>query len=99
MAAWHPNTHAATTEVAAVAAPVRQVVSDRARVAAPQRRRRGGGFLGWLIGAGFWMTLISLTISAAAAPGFIIFALLPIAGLPYLLFCWIAVTGDRNVED
>jgi hypothetical protein len=69
----------------------------KAATVAPPRRQKGG-FLGWLIGVGFWATLIILIVSAATAPGFMVLALLPLAGIPYLLFCWIALTGDRNVE-
>lgn len=61
-------------------------------------RRNGVGRLATFVAVGFWGTLITLIISAATAPGFALLALLPLLGLPYLLFCFIALTGDRNVE-
>ena len=50
-----------------------------------------------LVAIGFWGTLITLVVSAAVAPGFAILALLPLLGLPYLVFCFIALTGDTTV--
>jgi hypothetical protein len=63
-----------------------------------ESRARRGGFLGWLVVVGFWATLVTLIVSACTAPGFAVLAMLPLAGMPYLVFCWIALTGDRNVE-
>ena len=48
-----------------------------------------------LIAIGFWGALATLIVSACAAPGFMVLALLPLLGLPYLLFCFIALSGDR----
>jgi hypothetical protein len=48
-----------------------------------------------LIASGLWGTLITLIVSACAAPGFMVLALLPLLGVPYLLFCFIALTGER----
>jgi hypothetical protein len=70
----------------------------RAAHAGSLERKQRGGALGTLIGIGFWATLITLVVSAAVAPGFAVLALLPLAGVPYFLFCWIALTSDRNVE-
>ena len=40
-----------------------------------------------------------LIVSAAVVPGFAVLALLPLAGMPYLVFCWIAWTAaDHTVE-
>jgi urea transporter len=60
--------------------------------------RGGFGFVARAVAVGFWGTLITLIVSAAVAPGFAILALLPLLGMPYLLFCFVALTGDRNVE-
>jgi hypothetical protein len=60
--------------------------------------REGIGWFAKLVAIGFWGTLATLIVSAAVVPGFIVLALLPLAGLPYLVFCFIALTGDRNVE-
>jgi hypothetical protein len=51
-----------------------------------------------LLAIGFWGSLAALVVSAAAVPGFAVLALLPLLGLPYLLFCVIALGGDREVE-
>jgi hypothetical protein len=56
----------------------------------------GVGRVAKLVATGFWGTLVSLVIGACAVPGFAVIALLPLLGLPYLLFCFIAVSGDRN---
>jgi hypothetical protein len=73
-------------------------IGTRALAVSDTRRERDGfGFFAKLVAIGFWGTLITLIVSAATAPGFIVFAMLPLLGLPYLLFCFIALTGDRNV--
>jgi hypothetical protein len=89
MATWTHTTQAVRTPTHA--APT--------HTSAPRARRREGvGWFAKLVAIGFWGTLATLIVSAAVAPGFAVFALLPLAGLPYLLFCFIALTGDRNVE-
>lgn len=65
---------------------------------ATERTRDGFGLVAKAVAVGFWGTLITLIVSAAVAPGFAILALLPLLGMPYLLFCFVALTGDRNVE-
>lgn len=67
-------------------------------ITAPRGRKHRRFSIGAFLAIGFWATLIILIVSAATVPGFIVFALLPLAGMPYLLFCWIALTGDRDVE-
>jgi hypothetical protein len=62
------------------------------------RQRSGIGLFAKIVAVGFWATLVTLVVSAAVAPGFMVLALLPLLGLPYLLFCFIALTSDRNVE-
>jgi hypothetical protein len=89
MAAWDANTNATPHGLAAAS-------RDAANPSKPPRDRRG--LLGTVIGGGFWLTLIGLVVSACVAPGLLVFGLLPLAGMPYLLFCWIAWTGDRDVE-
>jgi hypothetical protein len=66
-----------------------------ADVAAPGR---GFGLLAKLVAIGLWGTLAALILSAATVPGFVVLGLLPLAGFPYLVFCLIAWTGDRDVE-
>jgi hypothetical protein len=48
-----------------------------------------------LIAIAFWGTLATLVVSACVAPGFMVLALLPLLGMPYLVFCFIALGGDR----
>ena len=62
------------------------------------RDRGGVGRFAKLVAVGVWGTLVTLIVSAAAVPGFAVLALLPLLGLPYLLFCFIALAGDQNVE-
>lgn len=97
MAPWRTDTRAAAIETVARAAPVDSRSSASGHAGSLERKQRRG-VLGTLIGVGFWATLITLIVSAAVAPGFAVLALLPLAGAPYLLFCWIALTSDRNVE-
>jgi hypothetical protein len=58
----------------------------------------GFGLFSKGLAIGFWGMLVTLIVGAVTAPGFAVFALLPLAGMPYLLFCLIAWNGDRNVE-
>jgi hypothetical protein len=80
-----------------LAAPAVPKPTEAARPLAAKPARGGVGLFAKLVAIGFWGTLITLIVSAAVAPGFAVFALLPLLGLPYLLFCFIALTGDRNV--
>lgn len=92
MSTW---SHTTTSPQAGAARPAAIAVA----VTAPRRarRREGVGWFAKLAAIGFWGTLATLIVSAAVAPGFAVFALLPLAGLPYLVFCFIALSGDRNV--
>jgi hypothetical protein len=61
-------------------------------------RREPGRRLAMTVAIGFWGTFLSMIVAAAAVVGFALLFLLPLLGLGYLLFCVIALTGDRNVE-
>ena len=50
------------------------------------------------VAIGFCGTFLSMIVAAAAVVGFAVLFLLPLLGLGYLVFCFIALTGDRNVE-
>jgi len=89
----------AAVDVVGGAAPVPPGRVDAPPVSdATAREGRGSGRFIKLLAFGFWATVAILVVSAAVAPGFAIFALLPVVGMPYLVFCWIAWTADRNVE-
>lgn len=80
--------------------PVRAEPRARRPSTQPARNRQHepGRLLVKLVAIGFWGTLVSLIVSAAAAVGFVLLFLLPLLGLGYLLFCFIALTGDRSVQ-
>lgn len=90
MAAWDDQTRAASVDLAFGTAPV------AARGSAAEKR--GIGLVATIVGVTFWGSLVALIVGAAAVPGFALLFLLPLLGLPYLLFCFIALNGDRNVE-
>ncbi|HEV3404810.1 MAG TPA: hypothetical protein VG073_10995 [Gaiellaceae bacterium] len=84
--------------------------ADQLSMAAPARARTVGELpnrrplirqperlLAKLGAVGFWGTLVSLIVGAAASAGLALLFLLPLLGLAYLLFCLIALTADRNV--
>ena len=62
------------------------------------REREPGRRFALIVAIGFWATFLSMMVAAAAAVGFALLFMLPLLGLGYLLFCFIALTGDRNVE-
>ena len=61
-------------------------------------QREPGRRFASIVAIGFSGTLLSMIVAAAAAVGFALLFMLPLLGLGYLLFCFIALTGDRNVE-
>ena len=61
-------------------------------------RREPGRRLAMTVAIGFWGTFLSMIVATAAVVGFALLFLLPLLGLGYLLFCFIAFTGDRNIE-
>jgi hypothetical protein len=86
-------------DVVADAPPITRPRADRSPIQqAAAREKAGSGLIIKLLAVGFWATLAALIVSAAVAPGFAVLALLPLAGMPYLVFCWIAWAGDRTVE-
>jgi hypothetical protein len=56
----------------------------------------GRGLFGKALAVGFWGAGLSVTVAALAVPGLIVLLLLPLAGFWYLVFCVIAVAGDRR---
>jgi hypothetical protein len=85
-------------DVVVGAPPITRPGAERSPIQHVAREKAGSGPFIKLLAVGFWATLAALIVSAAVAPGFAVLALLPLAGMPYLVFCWIAWTGDRNVE-
>jgi hypothetical protein len=61
-------------------------------------QREPGRRFAMIVAIGFWETFLSMIVAAAAAVGFVLLFLLPLLGLGYLLFCFIALAGDRTVE-
>ena len=61
-------------------------------------QREPGRRFALIVAIGFWGTFLSMIVAAAAAVGFALLFLLPLLRLSYLLFCFVALTGDRKVE-
>ena len=61
----------------------------------PRRRR---GFLARVAAIGFWAPGISLLVGACASAGFLALTFIPLIGFGYVVFCLVAITGDRSVE-
>lgn len=72
----------------------RSLTSERLR----RRNPEGVDLFPKLVSIGFWGTLASLIIGAAAFAGFMVLFMLPLLSLGYLVFCLIAATGNREVE-
>lgn len=82
---------------AALPEPAR-AASAAAAPRAHRRERGGGGFLAKFVAIGFWGAFASMIVGAVASAGLLLLFAVPLLGLGYLVFCWIALTGDRNVE-
>ena len=61
-------------------------------------RHEAGLSLAKLAATCFWGTLVSLVAAAAASVAVALLFLLPLLALGYLVFCLIALTGDRSVQ-
>jgi hypothetical protein len=94
----HSDSYSEPREDAAVRLGVRRenAGSEPPAAVAPSGER--GALLGKFVAVGFWATFVSLIVGAATSGALLAFALIPIIGMGYFVFCLIALTGDRNVE-
>ena len=89
----------ATTTLGTRALPEPTPAASVPAAAAPKSRQReldGVGFFAKFVAIGFWGTVAAVFVGAAVT-GVALF-LLPLLGLGYLVFCLIALTGERNAE-
>jgi hypothetical protein len=61
-------------------------------------QRQGYGRLERFGAISFWGSGLSLLVGAASSGALLALALLPLLGFGYVVFCLVAMTGDRNVE-
>ena len=79
---------------AAIAPPLARTAARHEPVSRREPARR----FAKILAIGLWGTFLSMIIAAAAVVGFAVSFLLPLLGLSYLLFCLIALNGDRDIE-